>query len=217
MKTYIIHYTPLKERRIHMVRLLGEEWILEEPEFIVEADREALTAADLANFADPIHRGWSTLKPADKSVIAKHRIAWKKVKEISIIFEDDVILAPNFSDTLSKYMSALPPDWDLLFIGDGCGLHIQTDHISPYTYIYPKSVQPTTWGGDGATRCADSYVISPRCAAAFAADPDRPIWKPIDFYMNDLCRKYKCKVFWAEPTIVTQGSETGLFEVSTRK
>ena len=194
-----------------MDRLLDCEWILEDAEFIVEADREDMTAADLANF------GGSILKPADISLISKHRIAWKKVKGISLIFEDDVILSPNFSDTLSKYVAELPPDWDLLFIGNGCDLHIQADHINPYKYTYPKCLEPTSWGGDGATRCTDSYVISERCAALFAADPDRPIQKPIDFYMNDLCRKYKCKVFWAEPTIVTQGSETGLFEVSARK
>lgn len=211
MKTYIIHYTPLKERKNHMDRLLGEEWILEDVEFIVEADREALTNADLANF------GSSILRPADISLISKHRIAWKKIKEMALIFEDDVILAPNFSDTLSKYIAELPPDWDLLFIGDGCGLHIDAAVISPYKYTYSKCLEPTSWGGDGATRCTDSYIISPKCAALFAADPDRPITKPIDFYMNDLCRKYKCKVFWAEPTIVTQGSEKGLFEVSTRK
>lgn len=217
MKTYIIHYTPLAERKAHMDRLLAGEWILEDPEFIVQADRETMTAADLTNYADPILSGWPTLKPADKSVISKHIAAWKKVKEISIIFEDDVILAAGFSDTLSKYVAELPADWDLLFIGDGCNLHMPAHYISPSEHIYPKSLQPTSWGGDGATRCADSYVISERCAAAFAGDTERPIRKPIDFYMNDLCRKYDCKVFWAEPTIVTQGSETGLFEVSARK
>jgi GR25 family glycosyltransferase involved in LPS biosynthesis len=208
MKTYIIHYTPLKDRRAHMEQLLGEAWILENPEFIVAADREALTEADLAHF------GGNQLKSADKSLILKHIAAWKKIEAISLIFEDDVILAPHFSDTLSKYVAALPSDFDLLFIGSGCGLHIPgvtTENV------YPKCLEPTTWGGDGATRCTDSYVISPKCAALFAADIERPITKPIDFYMNDLCRKYKCKVFWAEPTIVTQGSETGLFEVSARK
>jgi hypothetical protein len=211
MKTYIIHYTSLKDRRVHMERLLSDEWILEDPEFIVEADREALTAANLANF------GGNLLKSADKSVILKHIAAWKKIETISLIFEDDVMLAPNFSDTLSKYVSALPSDFDLLFIGSGCGLHIQKQYISSTENIYPKCLEPTSWGGDGATRCTDSYVISSKCAALFAADLARPITKPIDFYMNDLCRKYKCKVYWAEPTIVSQGSETGLFEVSARK
>lgn len=33
------------------------------------------------------------------------------------IFEDDVVLLPNFADTLIKAISELPENWDLLYLG----------------------------------------------------------------------------------------------------
>ena len=37
---------------------------------------------------------------------------------------------------------------------------------------------------------------------------------PIDFWLNKVIADNKLKVYWSEPTIVSQGSQTGLFELS---
>jgi GR25 family glycosyltransferase involved in LPS biosynthesis len=77
--------------------------------------------------------------------------------------EDDVILNDNFIDNLNNYMTQLPENFDMLFIGDGCNLHIQKNKLIPNKNIYEKCLYPTKWGGDGASRCSDSYIISKTC------------------------------------------------------
>lgn len=37
---------------------------------------------------------------------------------------------------------------------------------------------------------------------------------PIDLWLNKVIKDNKLKVYWSEPTIVSQGSQTGLFELS---
>jgi hypothetical protein len=37
---------------------------------------------------------------------------------------------------------------------------------------------------------------------------------PIDWWLNVASRDNDFKVYWAEPTIVTQGSQNGLFKTS---
>ena len=73
------------------------------------------------------------------------------------------------------------------------------------------------WGGDGATRCTDSYVITKKGAHSLINYIDnlkKKIDMPIDWFLNSAARSTLLKVYWAEPTIITQGSELGLFNVS---
>jgi hypothetical protein len=83
--------------------------------------------------------------------------------------------------------------------------------------VYKKSNYPTIWGGDGATRCADSYLITDSCATKLFnyVSGCGIIDLPIDWFMNTICRELDLEVYWAEPTIIQQGSEVGLFK-STR-
>lgn len=48
----------------------------------------------------------------------------------------------------------------MLFISDGCNLHIENDKLISNKNIYEKSLEATIWGGDGCTRCIDSYLVS---------------------------------------------------------
>jgi len=117
--------------------------------------------------------------------------------------------------SLSKYLTQLPEDYDMLFIGDGCNFHIEPHRLDPEIYIYERGVQPADWGGNGATRCSDSYIISKKCAIKFAERLSNLKTKieecGIDWWLNNNARYCQLKVYWAEPTIVTQGSEAGLF------
>jgi hypothetical protein len=119
-------------------------------------------------------------------------------------------------EKFSLYISKLPDNYDMLFIGDGCNLHIPKEYILPNTYIYEKVLYPTPWGGDGATRCTDSYVLSKKCATKLSDYIDTISYKiqdsNIDWWLNRAARDNQLNVYWAEPTIVTQGSENGLFK-----
>jgi hypothetical protein len=105
----------------------------------------------------------------------------------------------------------------MLFIGDGCNLHIEKNKLINDKNIYQKCLYPTNWGGDGAGRCADSYIISKKCAKKLCEYINNLSYKinlPIDWWLNVAARDNNFKVYWAEPTIVTQGSQNGLFSQS---
>lgn len=149
-----------------------------------------------------------------------HFYAFEKIAEKydnALILEDDVILSENFVNILQKYILETPKDYDMLFIGDGCNLHIEKNKLISNKNIYEKCLQPTLWGGAGATRCTDSYIVTKKCAiklCEYIKTHTKKINQPIDWWLNDACRDNKFKVYWTEPTIVTQGSQNGLFEIS---
>lgn len=105
----------------------------------------------------------------------------------------------------------------MLFIGDGCYLHIQEHNLIPNKNIYEKCLYPTNWGGDGCTRCIDSYLVSKKCAIKICDYIDNIKYKintTTDWWLNKVARDIDLKVYWAEPTIITQGSFNKMFKAS---
>ena len=159
------------------------------------------------------------VKDSMVSLMNKHFYAFKLVSEKyenALILEDDVILSNNFTEIINKYVAQLPNDYDMLFIGDGCNLHIQKHKLIPNQNIYEKCLHPTNWGGNGASRCSDSYIINKKCAIQLCdyINNLKKINQPSDWWLNIAARDNNFKVYWAEPTIVTQGTQNGLFKSS---
>jgi GR25 family glycosyltransferase involved in LPS biosynthesis len=152
------------------------------------------------------------------SLVLKHFWVYKEILnkyECALILEDDVILADNFIEKLNGYMDELPIDYDMLFIGDGCNLHMKD--ISHKQHIYEKCLHPTSWGGDGASRCSDSYIVHKKCAVKlcdYICKLNYKISVASDWWINRAARDNNLKIYWAEPTIVTQGTQNGLFNSS---
>lgn len=64
------------------------------------------------------------------AITLSHFSAYKTISDFhdyGLILEDDAILDKDFKTKLYKYISQLPNDYDMLFIGDGCGLHIPVE------------------------------------------------------------------------------------------
>ena len=120
-----------------------------------------------------------------------------------------------------KGVKQLPDDYDMLFIGNGCGLHIESSKINPNQFIYKKCREKTSWGGDGGTRCTDSIIISKKCARKicmyYENINENDIKLPLDLWLNYVIRDLKLEIYWMEPTIVKQGSETGKFKPSVEE
>jgi hypothetical protein len=70
-----------------------------------------------------------------------------------------------------------------------------------------------TGGGDGCGRCTDSYLVSKKCAIKLCKYINNITYK-INWWLNRAARDINFKVYWAEPTITTQGSENGFFNQS---
>lgn len=214
MKIFITHYTKLPHRKIEIEKQFRDNNITDY-EFIEIYDREDLTFDQRMLFHPK-------LPLSVMSLSLKHRYAYRAIRdnnhECALILEDDVILAPNFVAILEKYMAELPTDYDMLFIGDGCKFHIPDELQVPNKHVYLKDNQPSSWGGDGATRCLDSYIMTKECASHICEYIDNLIYKtilPIDWWLNMVIRECNFRIYWAEPTIVTQGSENGMYVSST--
>ena len=212
LKVYIIHYTPLTDRK----QFVNQQMIKHSlhHEYIECYDREKLTEHDISMF------DLSQLRLSECSLIRKHIDAYCRISSspfiYNLILEDDAILSDEFRIRIDTGLLQLPRDYDILFIGDGCGMHIPDYAIHPNKTIYKKGREPTEWGGDGATRCTESYLVSKECAKKlirYVMNLNKmDIKKPIDWWLNKVIRDLKLEVYWMEPTIVTQGSNNGKFK-----
>jgi GR25 family glycosyltransferase involved in LPS biosynthesis len=214
MKIFVHHYSKLTHRKQHIIKEFKKHGITDY-EFIEKYDKDAITDEDCPEFS----RAYITDRRSELSLHLKHlylyRLMVQENYEEVLVFEDDVILSNGFIAILAEYMKQLPRDYDMLFIGDGCNLHIPRNQLIPNQYIYEKCLHETVWGGNGAAKCTDSYIIHQRCAKKlcdYVSSLSKKIDLPVDWWLNEAARDLVLKVYWAEPTIVTQGSQCGMFQ-----
>jgi GR25 family glycosyltransferase involved in LPS biosynthesis len=215
IKIFIIHYKKLIERKIFILEQFNRHNITNY-EFI-EIDRDELSEQNITMFNEYYSK-------SQIAIALSHFYAYKQISnkhEVGLIFEDDIILTDNFTNILNTYLEQLPYKYDMLFIGDGCNLHI--DELITNKNIYEKEVYPKNSNNieinpyEGCTRCTDSYLISNKCAKQLCNYIDNLNYKiniPVDWWLNVASRDNMFKVYWAEPTIVTQGTQNGLFTSS---
>jgi GR25 family glycosyltransferase involved in LPS biosynthesis len=212
MKIFVLHYSKLTERKEHILSQFKKHNITDY-EFIEAFDKDTLSMSEKSIFVE-------NFKLSMASLILKHFWVYSQIAEkydCALILEDDIILSDNFSNTLNSYITQLPEDYDMFFIGNGCNLHIQRNKLVQGKFVYDKCLEPTSWGGHGATRCTDSYIVSKKCAKQlleYIKNLKNKIYYYSDHWLNVACIDNKFKIFWAEPTIVTQGTQVGKFKTS---
>lgn len=233
MKTFIIHYTPLIERKVHMDNEILKTEL--ESEFVLNFDKEELTEYDKAIF--DFTSVWTnrTLWESNASLICKHIEAYRRISQQQLdfghIIEDDVILSTHFKESSLSYISQLPEDWDILFFGDGYkgNMHVPqkvVDELGGNVFLkglQGNGIKDRDVNGwpvcGGASRCSDNYVISRNCVekildyeSDIRCNKRRKINRPSDLWMNNLFRDLNLKIFWGEPCLSTQGTENGMFQ-----
>jgi GR25 family glycosyltransferase involved in LPS biosynthesis len=212
---FVIHYTPLKDRKKSLSAQLQREGLSERAHWIENFDREQISEWPELN--DPKNE-------LSKGVIAvglAHGDAIRRISESAqkygLVLEDDAILKVGAEKQIRDFCKEVPEDWDMIFIGDACKFHIPLWRRRPGKHIYLKENTKTWWGGDGASRCADSYFVSKKGALSLldARAMKRPFTKPIDWAFNDAIREKNLKIYWVEPSLATQGSQAGKFEAAS--
>lgn len=211
MKVFVIHYKKLNERKKHILNQFQKHNIIDY-EFI-EIDRDELKSQDLTIFD-------SSYPNFHSAITLSHMYAYKQISEkydSGLVFEDDVILSEDFTYIFNKCLTQLPEDYDMLFIGNGCNLHIESNKLIHGKFIYSKGLYPTNWGGNGAGRCTDSYLVSKKCAIRlcnYINNLSYKINQPVDWWINRVAIDNNLIVYWSEPTFVKQGTQNGLFNTS---
>jgi GR25 family glycosyltransferase involved in LPS biosynthesis len=157
------------------------------------------------------------LKYSEKDLFLKHISLYRKISldtaDYAMILEDDAIFVEQFIEKLNKCIHQLPTNFDIVFTGGGCNLVIPSSQLQPNQYIYHKGNESTSWGGNGCTRCTDGYIIHKKCAQTiysyFMSEIDK-ISSPIDWWLNHVARVFNLNVFWVEPQISHNGSQTSI-------
>lgn len=215
MKIFVLHYSKLDERKKSILLQFEKQNIIDY-EFIELFDKDTLRDEDKHLFIP-------NFKPSMISLMLKHFYVYNEIAEKypeALILEDDVILADNFTTILNNYLAQLPENYDMLFIGSGCNLHIPSNKIIPNCNIYPKDKTPLVYLGNhcnGISRCSDSYVISNKCAKLlcnYLLHLPYKINVPSDWWLNIADKHNNFNVYWAEPTIVSQGTQCGIYKSS---
>jgi GR25 family glycosyltransferase involved in LPS biosynthesis len=200
MKFFITHYTPLVDRKQHIIRSLHNANI-DDFKIVDVYDKESLTKLDTDKFSE--------IKLSEISLFLKHVDIYKKhVDDVVVVLEDDAVLVDDFKEKLDYYLDAIKrsgSEWDILFTGECCNLHAvnnekQIFHKLPYSrgtcmYVMNKGV------------CAKLNNIF---------DNEQLITKSIDHWFNYIIPKYNLNAYWTEPTLVFQGSEIGYFKSAIR-
>jgi GR25 family glycosyltransferase involved in LPS biosynthesis len=209
MHIFVIHYTPLVQRKKHMLEQFQKQNIVDY-EFVEIYDKERIPPL-LSQMFSP------KLRDSLVSLICKHLHAFKQIAlnhEYALILEDDAILCDNFFSQLDLFMKQLPDDFDAFFIGRGCNLFVPQSVQQPGKYVYLKRNESGHWNVGGSSRCTEAFILSSKAATRLVNTVFENVEMPCDFLLNELFRKHNMKVYWAEPTLVIQGTMSGMFPTS---
>jgi GR25 family glycosyltransferase involved in LPS biosynthesis len=167
-KVYIVHYAPLKDRRMRLEESLQKHGITNY-EFITDYDRNTITHETIKQY----YRG-NAISLAPICITISHLEIYKKIIEgnnaLTLILEDDAILAPDFKERLTTYCRDLPSDFEIGFLNDGCNMHAQG--ICPDQNWYPAK----------SSRTCCAYLITKGCCEKLVKS-SIPFREVIDYEM----------------------------------
>ena len=208
-RLHVVHYTPFTERRAHMEKLLLENGLDRFPvSWMLDHDREALLEAfHRGEWGDPDHIAASSV-----SLILKHLAVYQRIADEPerwhLVIEDDLLTRPHFILNMQRCLAQLPEDWELLFIGEGCGLQVPWWRRRPGKRVYFRGWKPWWRAGGGTSRCTEAYFVAPsfaqRLSTSRFARP--PFDCPIDWHLAKAGYEMHIRSYWAEPPLAGQGA-----------
>jgi len=216
MKTYVAHYNKLTDRKANIEKLFklasypDYQFVTNEPtqefinEFYAASEELWYERVSQLNYGGPI--SFKKLSKAEISLLYKHYVILNEVADNhneALILEDDVIFSTSFTQELKDVLNDVPDDWDFIFLGSGCNLRIPKQNLVKDKLCYLKS--------HPASKCTDSFFIT-KAAAQKVLSSLMPFVLPIDFELNYHMFLHDMNVYWVEPPIIKQGSQTGLYQ-----
>lgn len=225
---YIIHYSPLIERKKYLSYELDKCEL--EYDFIDYFDRDSVPKELIDKFygVDPILWEERTInlypntvpfRELRKSEICNaisHIESYKKIMEsdddYGIILEDDVIFNGNFKNDINDIISETPQDYDIIFFGSSFSMELLdrlnlSKSIKISNNIY-KKIPPKT-------RTVDGYVITKKLAKLLYNEIKK-VTLPLDFGLNYFFKKLDVNCYWYDPGVIKQGSRNGIYKSSIR-
>ena len=208
-KIYIVHYKKLLERKKIIENSLSSSGI--SYYFETDYDRSNLASKDLKKFSGNLEDSY---KANFLSHIKCYDLLSHSDDEYALVLEDDSVPGSFFYENVEYYLKQLPKDFGLFFVSKGKNQFSIPWYLRrPFKKVYKKDNQPVKWGGAGASRNADAYFISKKYAKLLFDEFNNEYFftdTTIDWWMNEVIRKYEIPVYWAEPCLI----ETNKYETS---
>jgi len=215
-KVYVTHYSPLKERKTRLFPLINQlhhnvKWVEDEPS---SEDREKYLLCNEQTWNDKKNTLYKSsehsfrhIKNSEFSLAFKHIKIYEDIVknnyDITLILEDDVLLEDDFVKKFNFQISNTPIDWDFIFIGSGCDLHIDKSELIPEKVAYLKD--------HPSSKCTDSYCVT-LDAAKIILKTIIPSTFPIDYELNYQMFYHNLNTYWWEPCLTKQGSQKGYYK-----
>lgn len=146
------------------------------------------------------------LKQSEISCGMKHIACLEEIvknkSELNIIFEDDIILGKNFKVVLEKVLVEVA-QLDAAFVvslGNANNMYTKRDVLQKGKYLYQNN----------QNRAADSFIINLEAAKKRLAWFEKNKTSlPADHMYNQIDKEEDIDIYWCEPTIVENGSQSG--------
>ena len=208
-KIYVLHVKVGYEDRKKSIKKQLKNLNLEF-EFILEHDIPDLKAKELSQYFAEEH----PLKPSELSCSMKHIEALKKIEkqegEVFLILEDDVLFSKNSKkilENIKKELTSIEDDF-VISLGNAANMYTPKKELKENVLLY-KNIE---------NRAADSMLISKEAVKKrLQWLKENQTTLPADHMYNLIDNEVGNHIYWLEPTIVTQGSQAGLFESSIQK
>lgn len=221
---FIVHYKKLADRKKYLDSALRSEGF-HNIHWFEDNDRNTLTKEQLNMYEynpdtwykqtaiwhqyDSIPRKLSLAEIAcEVTHIEIYKYICDNNIDIALFFEDDCIIGPNFLTGLTRVVSELPDDFDSCYLSDCFGWTVNN-----YKQGFLGSLNTNTYSPDkcvykmGIGKCADSFLISNKCAKQLYSN-FIPFCLPPDWTQSYVYLSKGMNVYWAEPALTHQGSET---------
>jgi GR25 family glycosyltransferase involved in LPS biosynthesis len=196
---YIVHYAPLVQRKEYLLQQFNSNSITNY-EFITDYDRNTTTQEVMDKYFEfnTMTHALQRLSPTQICISISHVEIYRRIVEskhnLCLILEDDALLTNLFKEKLDHYIDNLPEDFDIGFLNDGCGFHADTINESQIWYRKPS------------TRTCCAYLITKKTCEKLIKTMI-PFNNVIDFELVTQIKNHNLNCYWAEPTIVTDGSD----------
>lgn len=226
MKTYIIHYTKLENRKENISSFLSNTYF--DYKFVEDYDKEVLDGnlyylpnkemfnEKIKNLWDSKIHGFRILNDAEISCTIKHILAIEEIanqkEDIGLILEDDAIpIDNNFSEKISELIDTAPNNWDSIFMGAGCGVDFMNQKLQGCSLINERFAQVP----HPSTNCAEAYLLKKESAKKIY-ESIVPFQLVSDWELAYQFYKLDMNVYWSIPPLFYQGSKSGQYNSTLR-
>lgn len=200
IKTFIIHVSKgYEDRRAHIDRHLPQVGL---------TDYEYMLRGDIDDLTDEIRHQFfaGDLSLPAKSCFYKHYLVMKEAVTRQIpqvlVLEDDVILDKHFLTKLKPILKELEQEVNYVVNIEEASSQVPRRFLKTSKYLYLCNQNKLAGGL--------IYDLTFATKAVHFME-SRPQYAAYDHWFNKHRHEVKFNLFWSHPTLVRQGSKTGLF------